>query len=316
MPKYRTVKDRPPALKWDKKSKRYYIRGTHRGKPYRDTLIPTYPDDHDLALELYKRKLSKLRYGRTAGTDQVTLAECATAFLDQKKQDGISDGSMVTYDNSLTHFLQFLSDDTPLQNITKHHCIDFRNLLQGRHMKPVTVNRIIAIVRQMFEYAIVVQEWVQSNPTRILRGLKTDQTVKAITLAEVHSVLLECRQQERFGWMYPHIVTLINTGMRFRELYNLHWNDIDLHRQLIVIRKTKTRKDRIVTINEALKKVLVQLKKAKTPKATQVFDFNNIKHPPQCQQLFQIPPDLSGEAGWCPASDPPCLPSHLPDPAG
>jgi integrase len=58
----------------------------------------------------------------------------------------------------------------------------------------------------------------------------------------------------------PILITALNTGMRYGEIINLNWNNIDFESRYIHITNSKTGKDRKVPINEILYKTLKKQK--------------------------------------------------------
>lgn len=57
----------------------------------------------------------------------------------------------------------------------------------------------------------------------------------------------------------PAIVISINSGLRDAELRKLTWADVDFERGVLTIRHTKSKRDRVVPMNETLRRTLQQI---------------------------------------------------------
>ena len=57
----------------------------------------------------------------------------------------------------------------------------------------------------------------------------------------------------------PIIITALTTGMRLSEILNLKWEEVNLKRKTIVLRKTKNNEVRLIPINGFLFKTLTNL---------------------------------------------------------
>jgi len=145
--------------------------------------------------------------------------------------------------------------DRPLEEITPQLIEQFRaNRLEKRNAR-ATVNRYMALLKRMFSLAI---EWgfVTSNPAQRVRQFSEHEFAKERILTPAEEVLLLRACHER---LKPIVIAALNTGMRRGELLALRWEDIDLRRGLIRVKKSKSGKQRTVPVNESLKATLQSL---------------------------------------------------------
>lgn len=118
--------------------------------------------------------------------------------------------------------------------------------------KPATVNKELALVRHAFNVAMREWEWCRDNPMRRVslekvrnerdRWLSPEEEIRLLT----HSV----------PWLQDILVFALNTGMRKGEILGLEWRAVDLHREVLVVMKSKNGEKRTVPLNTSLVQLL------------------------------------------------------------
>jgi len=124
-----------------------------------------------------------------------------------------------------------------------------------------TINFEISAIRTIFNLAI---KWgyLRDNPTKQVKKLKVNDAkpVRFLSKEECQRLLEACPPD-----LYPVYFTFLHTGMRKAELENLEWNDIDLQRGKIKIRRKEFWQpktgEREIPINSALHSLLTDLRK-------------------------------------------------------
>ena len=152
---------------------------------------------------------------------------------------------------------------------------------------------IKAPLNHVFNQA-VLDEWIDNNPLiGLTYSTKRNIDIKPLTEASAF-VLLDAAKEYREGLFYPHILTLLRTGIRKSELCGLKWSDIDFENQTLTVErqvyqgrvsKTKNRKKRFVDMTPHLTSTLRALKirkqkesfKQGSPFCEWVFTFNHAK---------------------------------------
>jgi integrase len=125
----------------------------------------------------------------------------------------------------------------------------------GGARKPGTVNRDLSALSRILSMAhdngLIVE-----NPARRVRPLRDDnERIRYLTLDEQERLLAV--MVGRFASsIKPIFIFAVNTGMRRGEILNLRWSDISWERNVIVVRKTKSGRDRTVPINRLVSDVL------------------------------------------------------------
>lgn len=170
----------------------------------------------------------------------------------------------------LTHFIRALSD-TPLNKIRR---LDIQNYIlnrQGLGIKPGTINYELSVLAASINYVSHLYEIEIPNPAQKQRLSFNNQRLRYLEPVEASSLLDAARPD----LLLHHFITLaLNTGCRKNELFQLEWVNVDLVRNFIVIQPetAKTKKRRILPLNQHAQKVLRELHERKpTPETRWVF---------------------------------------------
>lgn len=145
--------------------------------------------------------------------------------------------------------------DYPLGEITPQLIEQFRaSRLELKNAK-ATVNRYLALLKRMFSLAV---EWgfSNSNPAQRVRKFPEHEFIKEriLTPEEEAALLGKCH-----GRLKPIVIAALNTGMRRGELLALRCEDIDLRRNLLWVKKSKSGKQRAIPVNRTLRATLRDL---------------------------------------------------------
>jgi integrase len=89
----------------------------------------------------------------------------------------------------------------------------------------------------------------KSNPLNKVKFFKESPPKERILSHEEEKTLLDSSPNH----IRPILITALNTGMRYRELLNLKWDDVDLDSNYIHVKTSKTGKDRKIPINQTLR---------------------------------------------------------------
>jgi len=111
----------------------------------------------------------------------------------------------------------------------------------------------------MFNKAI---EWgnAKENPIKKIKLFKeNNERVRFLEKEEIGRLLEVCDH-----YLKQIVITALNTGMRKGELFNLKWSDVDFRNNLIFVNKTKNKERRIIPMNTALRKTLINMREHST----------------------------------------------------
>ena len=128
-------------------------------------------------------------------------------------------------------------------------------------VKPATLKRQLNIVKHAC--ATAEQEWDWLSPLSLLQRIQlpknSEHVVKRITADNEHALINaaeRCRTKN-----LCHLITLaIETGMRRGELLALEWEDIDLERSELLVRRSKNGKSRTIPLPARAHTTLANMK--------------------------------------------------------
>jgi len=202
-------------------------------------------------------------------------------FLEQYLNYCKTNKAVSTYKRELdvTKHLRSCFGNVYLGKIDNKEIEDFKSARIEHGLAPSSVNRELTVLSAMLKKAL---DWnyIKRVPSFTILKLPK-RPVKFLSLEELDR-LLECSND----WLRPILIVLRNTGMRIGEVLHLRFNDIDLDKNVILIRSQKTNNFRIVPINKELREVLEWLSKYYvSPCSLKV----SIRHADQKVYLFCLP---------------------------
>ena len=161
----------------------------------------------------------------------------------------------------------FLSKNIQLKNIKKNDIKLWVLFLQKSGKQASSVNIMINMLSQMFEY-MIDEEYLLINPAKkINRLLEQRKVIYPLNDSEIKQLLRVAKINRSKHIAQRNVVLftmLLECGLRVSEIVNLKNEDI-LENQ-IVIRNSKYNKDRAVAITKILKKEMIKYDRIKKSK--------------------------------------------------
>ena len=133
-----------------------------------------------------------------------------------------------------------------MENISQFDIEKLKKTMKDAGKAPKTINYAIDVIRMAFNMAI---KWgyADKNPAVNVKRPKTDnRRVRFLTKEEANLLLAECKKRSQ--QLYEIVKLSLYTGMRFGEIANLKWQDVDLENKLIYIKDPKNRTNRVAYI--------------------------------------------------------------------
>lgn len=141
-----------------------------------------------------------------------------------------------------------------LADITPALIVQYRDELangitcRGTQRGPATVVRYMAALSHIFSQAAGEWELLQDNPVkRVKKPKEPSGRVRFLDDAERERLLEACKES-RTDILYMCVILALSTGMRYSELMNLKWADVDLKAGSIILHKTKNGERRRVPV--------------------------------------------------------------------
>ncbi len=218
----------------------------------------------------------------------LTLKEYAERWLTVYAKTHCKAGTIQNYERSLRRHAFPTLGAVPLASLTRAQVkawiadrLETGNLRSnGKPLNPRTMGTILIPLRAVLASA-VDDGLLMANPASRLGRFTANregtpaEKVDAITAEELRNLLATCR--EHFPKAFPLLLTLARTGIRIGEAAGLMWEDVDLDRGFLWIRRgysngrlstPKSGKGRCVDASKQLRLVLADYKGARTVEAT------------------------------------------------
>lgn len=218
-------------------------------------------------------KNEKKLAGKALRKKKVTFESAIQDFLNSKSD--LRESSIRKYNYVINQFKSFVEalGITYVNDFTTHHAtLLFHEIIKEKpdpkgstdrilKPKPKTVNFFLMTFREFFQNE-VIKGTITKSPMLHVKNQKVEKKHP-----EYYS---ESELQKFFSQEMPEsyrdaFLGLLHTGMRFGELANLTWDDVNLEKRLINVRSTETHKTktfnsiRSIPVNETLLAVLTRL---------------------------------------------------------
>jgi integrase len=149
----------------------------------------------------------------------------------------------------------------PLKTVSSFHIERIKKSLLDAGKTPRTIQHCLATFRQVWNHARRAGIVTGDSPTRTVKIPKFDnQRQRFLTDDECSRLLDELKKKSAETYFYS--VLSLDAGLRFSEVAGLQWQDIDLIRETILLRDTKSGRNRTVYMTERVKAIFSGLPKA------------------------------------------------------
>ena len=153
------------------------------------------------------------------------------------------------------HLTEFFGN-SQIEKITPSLIEEYKSKRLKVGMKPATVNREIAGLKCMFNFAMRNKK-AKENPMKYVKLLQENNTrVRYLSEEELVKLLNACTKCIR-----PIVIAALVTGMRKGEILSLKWEDVNFSNSVILLKNTKSGRNREVIIGSVLAGVLEECRK-------------------------------------------------------
>jgi len=238
-----------------------------------------------------------IKFSAADGAQHISIAKAIDIYLERCKGATQSRNmAEKTYESKTSllkrRFSDFLHKKFPelnfLDDIQKVHIESYRAYrINSRHknaptrkIKPTSFNNDLRELIAFFNYCIENPKtfYIFVNPaSKVAKVQKADRNERLPCLSpeEITQVFKKCNGDTELKTV---IETFIETGMRFNELRNLRWDDVDLSKNVMTVKSrdefmTKSRKSRTIPISQRLREILKEIPR----RSEKVFELNNVQ---------------------------------------
>lgn len=149
--------------------------------------------------------------------------------------------------------------NTPLGKISQIQLERLKKNMTDAELTARTIRYALAVVRQVFNYAIRENLFSGQNPAaggKVVRPQEDNRKDRYLSRDEADLLLSELAK--RSGEVHDMAMLSLFTGMRFGEVANLKWADVDPFQGIIILRNTKSGKNRPAYMTSDIKKMFAR----------------------------------------------------------
>jgi integrase len=231
----------------------YRISISYKGSRFRETVS-------GVSYQTAKTIEAKLKVDIVSGTYLDTSSNSHILFSEfMKEYFAFENKSSLNREKILYKYYLSVLDNKTLQEITM---LDAEKIVNGMIKKGLAVRTAqyaAAVLRHALNKA-VERGYLQVNPvSKIKVPRKDNRRTRFLTKEEAAKLLDELKKRSQR--VYEMAFLSLNTGMRFGEIANLTWQDIDFDNGIIYIKDPKNRTGRVAYMTEGVKELLLNKKK-------------------------------------------------------
>jgi integrase len=164
------------------------------------------------------------------------------------------------------NLLSFFGNCT-LSEISPRRIVEFKTKRYADGVRPATINRECAVLKNAFNLAIREWEWCNQNPvSKVKMERENNQRDRWLSYTEEDG-LLEFSPQ----WVKEIVQFALHTGMRMGEILSLTWNGVDFSRKTATIFFSKNGERRTIPLNQTVWSLLKEKSKVRPLMSNLVF---------------------------------------------
>ncbi|GKT07635.1 site-specific integrase [Desulforhabdus sp. TSK] len=146
----------------------------------------------------------------------------------------------------------------PLKEVTAFHLEKIKHAMSKAGLSPRSIHYCLAVVRQVFNFAIRRDIFDGANPTmKVKKPTADNRRMRYLTHEEAAALLDEIKARSINSWRI--CLLSLHAGLRFGEIAGLTYGDIDLERNTLWIRDPKNGYSRHVPMTATLREMLLDL---------------------------------------------------------
>jgi len=204
------------------------------GRRRREAIGPNLHEAKQVLAEReWERRNGKFRLRRKSITMAEFTAKWDEDYLVVRQQLGrLKESTLVGYRVNLRVHIQPFFGRTRLDEIGLPHVREFVKAMLAKQLKPATVLKAVAIVKEMFKHAV---QWgyLDANPALYIERPRVEiEEMEILTPPEIRRLFEAAEEPVR-----TLLLCAVLTGMRRGELLGLKWEDIDFEGNRIHVRR-------------------------------------------------------------------------------
>lgn len=187
----------------------------------------------------------------------LSIQEAFDLFIRKCKIKNLTGLSISSYEKKMVHFYEFINKSEPITAVTKDTVDDYILWLrENTEANDITINSYLRSVRA-FLYFCMEDRYIPTFKIQLIKAEKKiketytdDELVRLLEKPDVDNCSFSCYKT----WVFENY--LLGTGNRISTALDLHIGDINFQSGVIILRKTKNRKQQIIPLSATLAEIL------------------------------------------------------------
>jgi len=199
-----------------------------------------------------------------AQESNMTYQELYEKFIKKCQVNNLSPYTIDSYRVANRYFGRYVNLETlKLSEIQQELVDDYILYLMGTGIKPITVNTYVRHVASVLKYGMELKLIKQFQ----IKEIRVTEEIKEVYTEEELLLLLKKPNGKMFAEYRNWVIVnfLLGTGVRALELRNIKVGDLNLYSSMLLLKKTKNKKQRYVPISNALNEILQEYIEIRNP---------------------------------------------------
>lgn len=191
--------------------------------------------------------------------DNITFSELFQRYIEQALQDK-ERKTCIEEQSKYNKWILPLFGNKPLKEISPFLLEKLKKVMADEGKAPRTITYVLALIRQVFNYAKNHDLYQGDNPvSKVKKPSEDNRRVRFLSHEEANLLLNELA---KVSPMLHNISLLsLHCGLRAGEIFNLEWTDIDFTNETILIKDTKSGRNRNAIMTKDVKAMFEKMDK-------------------------------------------------------
>jgi integrase len=207
----------------------------------------------------------------------ITFAEVFERYLAHSRNNKRSPKSWQREESLFRLWIEPAIGNRPMREIRPLHLEKIKKGMTAAGRSPRSIQYCLAVIRQVFNYALNNDLVACKNPAGSTGGVKRptldNRRTRFLTREETTALLAELAG--RSTDVHDMALFSLQTGARAGEVFSLTWGDIDLFQGTALLRDTKSNKNRPLFLTDEVKNMLARRRPADAKPTMLVFPDRN-----------------------------------------
>lgn len=168
-----------------------------------------------------------------------------------------TEASIVKEQGFFRNWIAPVIGEKPIRDVSPFDLERIKKNMAGAGRSPKTAHYVLATIRQVFNFASRNGLYGGGNPVSLVKKPSSDnRRVRFLSLPEAETLLAALK--ERVPNVHDMALLSLQCGLRAGEIFSLTWQDVDLDRDMLTLRDTKSGRTRHVPMTAKARAMLME----------------------------------------------------------